>query len=82
MQVCHLNILSHAQMVSLLAGVFAPYVGGNRTEKAHEQLHADDKSNLEVQEAVVRPCSSDSQVRKCSTASLPFAAPHQWIPMQ
>lgn len=50
---CHLNILGHAQIVPLLAGVLTPDVGGHGAEKAHEQLHANDESNLEVQEAII-----------------------------
>ena len=51
----YLNILSHAQVVSLLARVFTPDVGGDGAEEAHQQLHADDQCNLEVEEAIIRP---------------------------
>ena len=56
-QVSHLNILSHAQVVALLARVLAPDVGCKGAEQAHQQLHADDERNLEVQEAIIRPCT-------------------------
>ena len=51
--VAHLNILSHAQVVALLAGPLTPDEGGDGAEQAHQQLHADDQPDLEVQEAVI-----------------------------
>lgn len=53
LQSVHLNILIHAQIVALFARVLAPYIGGNRTEEAHEQLHGDNESNLKIEEAIV-----------------------------
>ncbi len=48
-----LHILSHAQVVALLARLLAPDERCNGAEEAHEQLHADDQPNLEVEETVI-----------------------------
>lgn len=63
LQLVHLNILSHAQVVALFARVLTPYVGGNRTEEAHQELHADNESNLQIEEAIIRPCRHRNHVR-------------------
>ena len=48
-----LHILSHAQVVALLARPLTPDERCNGAEEAHEQLHADDQPNLEVEETVI-----------------------------
>ncbi len=48
-----LHILSHAQVVALLARPLTPDERCNGAEEAHEQLHADDQPDLEVEETVI-----------------------------
>ena len=48
-----LHILSHAQVVALLARFLTPDERCNGAEKAHEQLHADDQPDLEVEKTVI-----------------------------
>ncbi len=48
-----LHILSHAQVVALLARLLTPDERCDGAEEAHEQLHANDQPNLEVEETVI-----------------------------
>ncbi len=56
-----LHIISHAEVVALLARPLTPDEGGNGAKQAHEQLHANNQPNLEIQEAVIRACRNDLQ---------------------
>ncbi|KAA6427580.1 MAG: hypothetical protein FRX49_02243 [Trebouxia sp. A1-2] len=46
-----LHILGHAQVVALLARMLTPDERCDGAEEAHEQLHANDQPDLEVEEA-------------------------------
>lgn len=48
-----LHILGHAQVVALLARMLTPDERCDGAEEAHEQLHANDQPDLEVEEAVI-----------------------------
>ena len=49
----NLHIFGHAQVVALLAGPLTPDERCNGAEQTHEQLHANDQTNLKVEEAII-----------------------------
>lgn len=52
----NLHVDIHGQVVAVHARMLPPYVGSNGAEQAHAELHGNDESNLQIQEAVIGPC--------------------------
>ena len=70
-----LHILVHGKLVSWIACFGTPDVGCHSAEHAHGQLQDDDEEDLEIQEVVVRACSTHTDQTQPTLPSTTLCLP-------